>query len=249
MGGKGRSSPPVSPRSTSSHYQDLDLGRQDDEEAATTDFLAAQSLDLGDYFTFATERTGRLDAMEGLAVRYRVAAELAGRVFENSTVDVGFGDPLVGADLVRGPNLLDFADIRPVELPALPLEQHVAEKLHAYTRSYVGGRPSTRVKDLLDLALMTALFNFQAGRLKRALNATFSSRATHRLPSALPVPPPDWQVAYRRMASQTDMDADMVSGYREAAAFLDPILLGTISDGAEWDPRDRVWRQIEDKWS
>lgn len=32
--------------------KDIDLGRLDDEDAATDDFLAAQSLDLGDFFTF-----------------------------------------------------------------------------------------------------------------------------------------------------------------------------------------------------
>jgi hypothetical protein len=66
--------------------KDLDLGRQDNEEAATADFLAAQSLDLGDYFTFVIERTRKLDAMlEGVAVRYHVVVELAGRVFEEVT--------------------------------------------------------------------------------------------------------------------------------------------------------------------
>ncbi len=87
--------------------KNLDLGRQDNEEAATADFLAAQSLDLGDYFTFVIERTGKLDAMlEGVTVRYHVVAELGGRVFEDVTVDVGFEDRVVAdPELVRGPNL------------------------------------------------------------------------------------------------------------------------------------------------
>jgi hypothetical protein len=136
--------------------KDLDLGRQDNEEAATADFLTAQSVDLGDYFTFVIERTRKLDAaLEGAAVRYHVIAELAGRPFEDATVDVGFGDPPVtDPELVRGPDLLSFADIPPAEVLALPLEQHVAEKVHAYTRSYGDGRPSTRVKDLIDLVMM-----------------------------------------------------------------------------------------------
>lgn len=227
--------------------KDLDLGRQDNEEAATSDFLAAQSLDLGDHFTFTIERTRRLDALlEGVAVRYHVIAELAGRVFERVTVDVGFGDALViDTDLVRGPDLLHFADIPPVEVPALPLEQHVAEKIHAYTRSYVGGRSSTRVKDLIDLAMMGSLFSFQAGRLKHALDATFASRTMHPLPFVLPAPPSEWRVAYRRMALDADLDADMASGYKQAAAFLNPILQGVIADEAEWNPQRHSWRQGE----
>lgn len=146
--------------------KDLDLGRQDSEEAATADFLAAQSVDLGDYFTFAIERTGPLDSdMEGATVRYHMTAQLAGRRFEDVKVDVGFGDPPVtDPELVRGPDLLAFADIPPIVVPALSLKQHVAEKLHAYTRRYSGGTASTRVKDLTDLVTMSSFFAFEAGR-------------------------------------------------------------------------------------
>ena len=223
--------------------KDLDLGRQDNEEAATADFLAAQSLDLGDHFTFVIERTTKLDAvLESVAVRYHVVAELGGRVFEGVTVDVGFGDPPVtDPELVRGPDLLSFADIPPAEVPALPLEQHVAEKVHAYTRSYVGGHPSTRVKDLLDLAMMGSLFSFQAGRLRRALEATFAARDTHPLPSVLPTPPLQWRVAYRRMAAEVGLDPDMSVGHEQAAAFLNPILAGTAPSDARWDPVQRTW--------
>ncbi|MCH8063861.1 MAG: nucleotidyl transferase AbiEii/AbiGii toxin family protein, partial [Chloroflexi bacterium] len=113
--------------------RDIDLGRQDSEEEATADFIAAQSAELGDYFTLAIERTRQLDqAVEVFTVRYHVAAELAGRLFEDVTVDVGFGDPLSqDPELVCGPDLLSFAGIVPAEVPVLPLEEHIAEKLHA----------------------------------------------------------------------------------------------------------------------
>ncbi len=133
--------------------KDMDLVRQDNEAAATADLLAVQALNLSDYFHFAIEKTGRLDAaLEGAAVRYHVAAELAGRPFDDVIVDVGFSDPpLTAADVLRGPNLLGFAGIAPINVPAISLEQHIAEKVHAYTRTYPGQRPSSRVKDLIDL--------------------------------------------------------------------------------------------------
>lgn len=223
--------------------KDLDLGRQDNEEAATADFLAAQSVDLGDYFTFIVERTKKLDAaLEGAAVRYHVIAELAGRLFEDVTVDVGFGDPPVtDPELVRGPELLSFADIPPAEVPALPLEQHVAEKVHAYSRTYAGGRPSTRVKDLIDLVMMSALFNFQAGRVRRALQAVFAARSTHTLSASLPPPATQWRAAYRKMAGEVGLDEDLLVGYERARAFLDPILSGSVPDGAQWNPAQHSW--------
>jgi hypothetical protein len=223
--------------------RDLDLGRQDSEEAATADFLAAQAVDLGDYFTFAIERTGRLDpAIEGAAVRYHATASLAGRPFDDVTVDVGFGDPTVtDPELVRGPDWLGFAEIPAVEVPALPLEQHVAEKVHAYTRSYAGGSPSTRVKDLIDLAVISSQFSVQAGRLRKALEATFSSRATHALPPALPPPPTQWRTPYRRMAIEVGLDPDVLVGYNQVRSFLDPILRWTVADQGKWDPVDHRW--------
>lgn len=91
--------------------RDLHLGRHDDGQAATADFRLARSDDLGDYFRFAIERTAKLDAaLEGAAVRYCVSAHLAGRRFEEVTVDTGFSDPLmVEPERLRGPDLLGSA--------------------------------------------------------------------------------------------------------------------------------------------
>lgn len=223
--------------------KDIDLGRQDNEEAATADFLAAQSLDPGDYFTFVIQRTGKLDAaLESAAVRYHATAGLAGRPFEDVTVDVGFGDPpITDPELVRGPDLLSFAGIPPAEVPALPLEQHVAEKVHAYTRSYASGHHSTRAKDLIDLVMMSSLFSFQAGRVRRALLATFAARGTHTLPAALPSPPPGWRAAYRKMAPEVGLDPDVSVGYERVRAFLAPILSGSVPDDTQWNPTQHTW--------
>lgn len=125
---------------------------------------------------------------------------------------------------------MGFADIPPAEVPALPLEQHVAEKVHAYTRRYVGGSPSTRVNDTVDLAVMSSLSHFQAGRLRRALEATLESRGTHALPSVLPPPSPGWRTPYRRMPAEVGLEPDLSSGYEQARAFLDPILAGTTPE-------------------
>ena len=49
--------------------------------------------------------------------------------------------------------MLAFTDIEPIEVPMLPLEQHVAVKVHAYTRTY-HGQPSSRVKELVSFVLV-----------------------------------------------------------------------------------------------
>ncbi len=224
--------------------KDLDLARQDNEAAATEDFLGAQSIHLADYFTFVIEKTGHLDStQDGAAVRYRASAQLAGRSFEDVVVDVGFGDPVVPApEVLQGPDLLGFADIAPVTVPALPLEQHIAEKVHAYTRVYAGQRVSTRVKDLVDLVLIQLHATVESGQVRTALDATFSTRSTHPLPDRLSSPPPSWSVAFRRLSKDTGIDLDISVGFARVATFIDPILKGAIPDVAQWEPNSGVWR-------
>ncbi len=82
---------PTGARST----RDMDLGRTDNEEATVEDFAAAQELVLDDFFTFAAVRTDALDDTDDFrAIRFHVTAELAGRVFDQFVVDVGFADSM-----------------------------------------------------------------------------------------------------------------------------------------------------------
>ncbi len=224
--------------------KDIDLGREDDEQAATTDFIKAQSTDLDDHFVFVVEKTGRLDDLDdATAVRYHVACELAARPFDDINVDIAFGNPQIFApEVVRGPELLDFADIQPVEVPAIPLPQHVAEKVHAYTRTYGReGRPSTRVKDLVDLVLIATEVSLDAVQLRRALEETFEFRATHALPDRFSRAPREWVAAYARMARELGLAESVDDGHRIAAAMLDPVL-GKRAVNGKWDPQGVRWR-------
>ena len=223
--------------------KDIDLATAGDEASATADVLAAQAVQLGDFFGFAIERTSALDRLvEGVAVRYHVRAELAGRVFDEFLLDVGF-DPPTGIELdrLRGPDLLTFAEIAPVEIPAIAIEVHVAEKLHAYSRVYgVGSIGSTRVKDLVDVVLIATEAAMDAGRLRTALETTFGRRASHDVPARLPRPPADWRVPYGRMARAVGLDADLDAGFDLAKQLLDPILANEVGSGT-WDPVGRGW--------
>ena len=223
---------------------DVDVAGRGGEDVTTADLLATGDLDLGDHFSFAIERTAKLDQpVEGSAVRYHVRADLAGRLFEEFSLDVGFDVPVVGWDpeTLNGPDLLSFADIEPVAAPSLPLELQVAEKVHAYTRGYgQSGTASTRVKDLVDLALISSCSSVDADRLSRALRETFALRDRLELPRPLPPPPPDWLVPYARMAQEVGLAAELARGYELTAGLLDPVLSGELG-GAVWDPAAQGW--------
>jgi hypothetical protein len=73
--------------------KDIDLAREDDEQAAIHDITAAQQLALDDFFTFAATRTDELDGTDEFsAIRFHVTAQLAGRTFEQFLVDIAFTD-------------------------------------------------------------------------------------------------------------------------------------------------------------
>ena len=223
--------------------KDMDLAREDDEEAATADFIAAQSVDLGDFFVFDIEKTRDLGEATGGAIRYRARAELAARLFEDVVIDVGFSGIRTGKpDLLRGPELLAFADIEPAVVPVLPLEQHVAEKVHAYTRSYGRGLASTRVKDLVDIVLIKSFATLDADRLAESLHRTFEVRGQQPVPEALPPPPREWGPAYRKLANEVGQSPEVAEGHAEAAALVDPVLAGVAR--ARWDPVRSAWVEL-----
>jgi hypothetical protein len=162
--------------------KDIDLGRDDDEQAAIADIAAAQQIALDDYFTFAAARTDELeDTDEFSAVRFHVTAQLAGRTFEQFLVDIGFSEKMPWTpDTIHTSESLSFAGIAPLALPAIPIPQHLAEKVHAYTRTYGHSRkPSTRPKDLVDILLIERSATIKADDLRHTLQSV-----------AVPSPPP-----------------------------------------------------------
>jgi hypothetical protein len=65
-------------------------------------------------------------------------------------------------------------------VPALSVEQHWAEKFHAYTRPRE--TPNSRVRDLVDLALILEHEAPATERVRAAVDATFQRQRTHSVP-------------------------------------------------------------------
>lgn len=222
--------------------KDVNLDWQAAEEELLDTLIAATAHDAGDFFQYAIERSGIPEDRLGGSHRFRVTASLAARPFETFTLDVGIrNDEQVQPERLTTPDLLAFADIEPVTVPAIPIELHLAEKLHAYTRTYEGARPSTRAKDLVNLALIAELSTLQAAPLRGAIDATFARRDTHPLPTKLPAPPADWRVPFRELAEPVGAPTELAAAHADAAALLDPMLAGDVRTGT-WEPDARRWR-------
>lgn len=221
--------------------RDVDLAWRADEEQVLNVLIEAAACDLGDFFVFAVERGGESPERFGGALRFHVTVSLAGRPFEAFVIDVALDDsPDSATDSVTTPDLLGFAGIEPVVVPAVSLATHLAEKLHAYTRTYEGGRVSSRVKDLIDLVLIARLFELDGAGVRSALDDVFATRASHAIPPSLPAPPAEWRTPYRHLAATLGLDGDLAAGYRAAATLVDPVLGGDVLP-ATWHPHARAW--------
>jgi hypothetical protein len=127
------------------------------------------------------------------------------------------------------------------------LAQHVAEKVHAYTGTYGPlNRPSTRVKDLVDLVLIQASEKIPAGELRQALSAVFSLRGSQQVPEQLPPPPEpsNWPAQYRQMARSLNISPDLAAGYQLVASFLDPVLADQVAAASVWNPERAAWTRL-----
>jgi len=220
--------------------KDLDLLLLASVEDVHATLVHAGLLDLGDWFRYLVQRPTGNDAGVGGGSRFLVQSLLDGRPFESFHLDIGWGDPVIEpAERLTAPSILEFADIEPTVVPCYPVTQHVAEKVHAYTRPHLSGE-SSRVKDLVDILLIARMREMDATLLLKALRATFSAKGTHPLPSTLPAPPANWETPFRRLAREVGLENDsLADGAALAHRFLDPVLQEHAT--GVWDPQTCQW--------
>ncbi len=220
---------------------DLDADHVLGADSARADLQRATVEDVGDHFGFALAGTESLrEAGVDLAVRYKLESSIAGRSFEPVQVDVTVvaPDPW-DAQPARRPGLLPELGLGPIDILLIPLERQVAEKLHAFSRTYtIGG--TTRARDLVDLVLIHKHERVDVPELRGAIQRIFDRRATHAIPERLPLPPRELAVAYRREAEHVGITTELQEAHRFLAAWLDPVLAeiydrsqgGVLSEGS-----------------
>lgn len=186
---------------------------------------SAASVDLQDGFEFTIGApTMDLDAAPYGGSRFPVDAQMAGRRFANFHLDVSAGDVLREPfEILEGQDWLGFAGIAKAKLPAISREEQFAEKLHAYTLPRTG-RPNTRVKDLVDMILLSDSGTMDRTRLAENIKATFGRRGTHEVPESLPPPQDDWSEPFGVLAVECGIERNMAEHHRHLADFLTGIL-------------------------
>lgn len=188
------------------HTRDVDLLHRDgglrEAELALRD---AARIDLHDFFTFTLGGAGQLLTEVGQALRVPIQADMGVKRFAAFHVDLVAALKMTGAPS-------PFPRIVPVAMPGLsstgylvyPLADHVADKVCALheTHERASGlrEPSTRYRDLADLAVFAHTVTVDAHELTAALDAE-AQRRQLKLPDAVTIPTDtSWRRGYARVA-------------------------------------------------
>jgi hypothetical protein len=176
--------------------RDLDLSSllALDEDALLRALEAALEVDVdGDGFLFAVtgSRSHLIDA-QGPGLHVSVTASLAGRTFATVSLDAVSRPEELGRAFapMTLPPVFDNMPWSPVTVPAVDIAQHLAEKLHALAMSASHPRPSTRIKDLLDVALILEALPFDVDATSRRLYPVFRVREARDFRESFPTRPP-----------------------------------------------------------
>lgn len=191
---------------------DLVIAGERTDEAFVDDLenVLARDPDV-DYFRFEVSsiKPLALDDADRGGWRASVSAILDGRVFDRVRLDVvaRAAEVAGGTETFTVPSPLPGLGFTDADVVAVDVAQHAAEKLHALCRIYSGNRPSTRVKDLLDVDLMIAAGVLAPMPLRDRLHTVFAVRDGSPPPPQLPDPPASWATDFTALARETSAGA------------------------------------------
>jgi hypothetical protein len=221
--------------------EDLDLRIGAAIETAPELLASGFAVDLGDDFSYdVASSPAPLAGPPGGGLRFVAIARLAGTEIVRFKVDVSAADVVVGdIESYLSDPVLEQLGFRRSRFPIYPINQHVAEKLHALTLPR--DVENTRARDLVDLIWFTRHFTFRSETLAIACIATFERRATHLWPPVIDIPPESWARPYGVWRAELDLDEPTAAAAAAALrSFLVPVYLGEA--GRAWDPTAQEWR-------
>lgn len=242
-GGQGMLARTIDARAT----RDIDLATDRlDAKSATSELRRLAAKDADDFVTFefrgVSPIKGDDEYRDGCTVAFD--AFIGSKRVQRVSVDL-VSDPIaVGEPEWMAP--ADRVDVRGIpvcDYPVYPAERAVADKLCGIVERH-GGRPSSRVKDLLDIAIYALTTDFFADSLARALSREAAARRLSL--GAEFALPEEWGEAHRsqysKLAAQARLpeDASTLLGALEISkALLDPVLSGV--DAGRWSHAARTW--------
>lgn len=205
--------------------KDLDLGLR--AESLTKQQLqnqieaALQSDPDNDWFVFEINKLKQLNSNDiGETWRCSVTCFLDSRKFETLKLDIALRtDELTPTENITLSNILSFANIKARRVEVVDLNRHAAEKLHALTTIFKD-RLNTRVRDLVDLAILIEHEQIDTAICAQRVQETFRIRNTHPIAETLPELPASWDAQYADLTEGLELKTESYQTALEAVTKL-----------------------------
>lgn len=172
-------------------------------------------------------------------------ADIDEALAELAAIDLVFDRIAYGkSEVVEPADRIDVPDIPTFGYRIYPATSSLADKLCAMVEMH-DGRPSSRVKDLVDVAVYAVTTDFDGGELCRRARIEATVRGI-KLPEKYAAPM-EWKRLYRgtfrKLVRQTGLPpeyAEIETAEALAASLLDPIL-SQEADGRRWYHENLGW--------
>lgn len=236
-------------RTTDARYtRDVDLATSElDIDAAVEELRALASKGLGDFVTFTYAGLQPIKAED----EYRQGATVTFDVFLGAKrmqalsvdlvadeIDCGEPEVVTPADRIEVDGLVSF------DYPVYPAERAIADKVCGIVECH-RGRPSSRVKDLVDIVVYARNVAFVFSSLSSVLRKELSARKLG-LRESFGLPP-EWGEAqarqYAKLAAQTGISAalrDIRAAEILAQKLIDPCLSDQVGYTV-WNTETQAW--------
>jgi hypothetical protein len=228
--------------------KDVDLLHElQDIDAALELLRAAIATDLGDHFRFVIMghelSLGGTDQPHVSGYRVRVDAYCGAARKDTFSVDLVTGSLMTTEPEVVTDTVLELRGLSSLPMRLYPVVDHIADKLCATQATYgtAGDRPSSRVRDLVDLVVLARSQDIDGTALIGAIRAEWVHRGLAGDPEF--APPAHWDRLYPPVASKVRA-CEGLTEYRAAVEFVTTFLVPALdgsAGGLRWSSEHAMW--------
>lgn len=228
--------------------RDIDLlSEKSDVDTALDELKALAQVDLGDFvvFEFAGAEPIKVEDeyRSGLTVTF--VPLLGAKRMQEVSIDLVVDQiPCGKCEVVRPADRIDVADIPTFDYRVYPVANSLADKLCAMVEKH-DGRPSSRIKDLVDVAVYATTTDLVGSELCKWVHSEASVRGI-KLPEKYSAPD-EWKQlyagAYRKMVQDTGLPSEYATIEKAetlAARLFDPVLRGEAHN-SRWSHERLSW--------
>ncbi len=217
-------------------------------DSAIAELVRRTQFDEDDYLTFRPVFQRPIKTEDKYRQGYNLAFDVyigAKRVQRISVDLVSDQVPLGSFDVVWPDDLLEVSGLEYHSYKVYSATKAIADKLCGIIEKH-DGRPSSRVKDLVDLCVYAKNSTLCAKELRRAVKRECAARSI-AVPSEFCVPL-EWEEAYSKKfakeVAQSGVSDDAQTLEKAVVLIkhlLDPILSKEYLEDAVWSPKDQSW--------